>query len=163
MEVVARWTGWIATTAILIAALVPVVQRLREGRRAPLGSPGVSAHVMAGFVVAALAFLHTVTVIPALGSSAAIGGGMPALVSAGLAFFLLVAHAGLGLQLRDPKLKARLRKRRMHVTTATLIAITVATHAALLLRARQTSSFAEDQFRSRDPEDFPNTSSQLSR
>ena len=53
----------------------------------------------------------------------------------GAAFFLLVAHAGLGLQLREPKLKDRARKRRMHTTTAVLIALMVAIHAVLLIRA----------------------------
>jgi hypothetical protein len=136
MDVVARCTGWIATLAILAAALFPAVQRLREGRRAALGSRTVSAHVMAGFAVAGLAFLHTLTVLPALGSPAAIGGGMSALIAAGVAFFLLIAHAGLGLQLKEPKLKERPRKRRMHLTTATLIGIAVGVHAVLLLRAR---------------------------
>src|ERR1700754_3006257 len=107
MEAVAIWSGWLATAAIGLAALVPIVQRMRTGRRAPSGSPPIRLHVTLGFATAALAFLHTMAVLPALGSPAAIAGGVFAMLPAGAAFFLLVAHAGLGLQLRDPKLKDR--------------------------------------------------------
>ena len=132
MEAIAIWSGWLATTAIVLAALVPVVQRVRAGKRAAPGSAPIRLHVTIGLATAALAFLHTMAVLPALGSPAAIAGGLFAMLSAGAAFFLLVAHAGLGLQLRDPKLKDRARKRRMHTTTAVLIALTVAIHVALL-------------------------------
>ncbi|MCW5837574.1 MAG: hypothetical protein KIS78_34595 [Labilithrix sp.] len=135
METVAIWSGWLAAAAIVLAALVPVVQRARAGKRAAPGSPPIRLHVAVGLATAALAFLHTMAVLPALGSPAAIGGGVFALLSAGAAFFLLVAHAGLGLQLRDPKLKERARKRRMHTTTAVLIAATVTIHVVMLLRA----------------------------
>ena len=132
MEVIAIWSGWFATTAIVLAALVPIVQRLRAGKRAAPGSAPIRLHVTIGLATAALAFLHTMAVLPALGSPAAIAGGLFAMLSAGAAFFLLVAHAGLGLQLRDPKLRDRARKRRMHTTTAVLIALTVAIHVTLL-------------------------------
>ena len=128
-------TGWLATVAIVLAALVPIVQRLRAGKRAPPGSPPIRLHVTVGLLTAALAFVHTLAVIPALGSPAAIGGGLTALFPAGAAFFLLVAHAGLGLQLREPKLRDRARKRRMHTTTAILIATAVTVHVVLLERA----------------------------
>jgi hypothetical protein len=128
-------TGWLATTAIVLAALVPIVQRLRAGKRAPPGSPPIRLHVTLGLTTTALAFGHTLAVIPALGSPAAIGGGVIALFPGGAAFFLLVAHAGLGLQLRDPKLRDRARKRRMHTTTAILIAAAVTVHVVLLERA----------------------------
>src|SRR4051812_44934433 len=118
MEAIAIWSGWLATAAIVLAALVPIVQRIRTRRRAPPGSPPIRLHVMVGLATAAFAFLHTMAVLPALGSPAVIGGGIFALLPAGAAFFLLVAHAGLGLQLRDPKLRDRVRKRRMHTTTA---------------------------------------------
>lgn len=135
MEAIAIWSGWLAAAAIVAAALVPIAQRLRAGRRAAPGSSPIRLHVLVGMTTAALAFLHTLAVIPALGTPAAIAGGLFALLPAGAAFFLLVAHAGLGLQLRDPKLRQRAEKRRQHTTTAVLIAIAVALHATLLLRA----------------------------
>lgn len=135
METVAIWSGWLATAAILAAAALPIAYRVRAGRRASPASRPIRAHVVVGLATAALAFLHTMTVLPALGSPAAIAGGLLALMAGGAAFFLLVAHAGLGLQLRDPKLKRRAGKRRQHTTTAALIALTVSAHVGLLLAA----------------------------
>ena len=135
MEAVAVWSGWLAAAAIAAAALVPIVQRLRAGRRAPPGSPPIRLHVLIGLATAALAFVHTMAALPALGSPAAIAGGIFALLPAGAAFFLLIAHAGLGLQLTDPKLRKRTEKRGQHTTTAVLIALTVSAHVVLLLRA----------------------------
>jgi len=135
MEAIAVWSGWIATAAIALAALVPIVQRIRAGKRAAPGSSPIRLHVLVGLATAALAFVHTMAVLPVLGSPAAIAGGLFALLPAGAAFFLLVAHAGLGLQLREPKLKDRAHKRRMHTTTAVLNALMVAVHAVLLIRA----------------------------
>ncbi|MDF2697040.1 MAG: hypothetical protein K0S65_5423 [Labilithrix sp.] len=135
MEAIAIWIGWLATAAIVLAALVPLVQRLRTGKRAAPGSPSIRLHVAIGLATTALAFFHTLAVLPALGSPTAIAGGVFAMLPAGAAFFLLVAHAGLGLQLRDPKLRDRARKRRMHTTTAVLIALTVGAHVVMLLRA----------------------------
>jgi len=131
----AYWSGWCAAVAIVFAALVPFIQRLRAGKRAPPGSSPIKIHVMLGLTTSALAFGHTLVVIPALGSPAAIGAGVFALLSGGAAFFFLVAHAGLGLQLRDPKLKDRAKKRRAHTTTAVLIALAVTVHAVMLERA----------------------------
>lgn len=130
-------SGWLAVAAIVFSVLVPIVQRVRFGKRAAPGSPSIRLHVLVGLSTAALAFAHTFVVIPQLGSPAATAGGMAALLPAGAAFFLLVAHAGLGLQLRDPKLRDRARKRRMHTVTAILIAVTVAMHAIVLERAAQ--------------------------
>jgi hypothetical protein len=130
-------SGWLATAAIVFAALVPIVQRLRFGKRAPPGSGPIRLHVIVGLVTAALAFTHTMAVIPALGSPAAIGGGVEALFAGGAAFFLLIAHAGLGLQLRNPRLRERAQKRRTHTTTAVLISLAVLVHATLLVRAGQ--------------------------
>ena len=135
METIAIWSGWFATTAIVLAALVPIVQRVRAGKRAAPGSGPIRLHVTIGFATAALAFLHTMAVLPALGSPAAIAGGLLAMLGGGAAVFLLVAHAGRGLQLRDPKLRERARKRRTHTTTAVLIALAVGVHVTLLLRA----------------------------
>lgn len=128
-------SGWLATVAIVLAALVPIVQRLRNGKRAAPGSGSIRLHVLVGYATAALAFAHTMTVLPALGSPAAIAGGALGMLPAGAAFFLLFAHAGLGLQLRRPKLKDRARKRRMHTVTAVLIATLVGVHIVLLERA----------------------------
>lgn len=127
-------TGWLAVTAIVLAVLVPVVHRLRAGQRGAPGSKTIGLHVIVGMTTSALAFAHTLVIIPSLGSPAAIAGGVAAMMAAGAAFFLLVAHAGLGLQLRDPKLKARKQKRRMHTTTAVLIVLAVTAHVVLLRR-----------------------------
>ncbi len=132
----AAWiTGWLAIVAIVVAVLVPIVQRLRFGKRAAPGSESIRIHVWIGLAVAAIAFGHTIVVIPELGSPAATAGGMLALMPGGAAFLFIVAHAGLGLQLRDPKLKNRPKVRRSHVITATLIALAVTMHAVVLERA----------------------------
>jgi hypothetical protein len=131
----ARVTGWLAVACIVIAALVPVVFQLRMRKRAAPSSATIRGHVVLGMVTSAVAFGHTFLVLPALGEPAAIGGGMLALVPAGAAFCFLVAHAGIGLQLRSEKLKDRVKKRRTHVLTASLIALAVAVHVYALLRA----------------------------
>ncbi|MBS2019751.1 MAG: hypothetical protein JST00_43210 [Deltaproteobacteria bacterium] len=125
-------TGWTALLAILIAASIPLLTRLRLGKRGAPSSPPIKAHVVLGIVTSACAFAHTLVVIPALGSPAATGAGMTAIAPAGLAFFLLVAHAGLGLQLRDEKLKTRAKTRRSHAITAVLIATAVTIHVVAL-------------------------------
>lgn len=135
MEALAIWSGWLAATAVALAALVPLVARLRAGRRAAPTSPTIRSHVALGVATAALAFGHTMVVLPALGSPAATGGGMAALLPGVAAFFVLLAHVGVGLQLRDPKLRDRPKKRRVHAATATTIALAVALHAILLERA----------------------------
>jgi uncharacterized membrane protein len=132
----AFWSGWLAVVALVVAALLPLGHRLRLHRRAAPASPTIRRHVLLGFATSALAFGHTLAVIPALGSPAAAGGGMVALLPAGAAFFLLVAHAGLGLQLRNERLKDRLKKRRAHAVTAILIATAVVIHVIALERAR---------------------------
>jgi cytochrome b561 len=133
----AWWSGWLATIAIVIAAAIPLGMRLRVGKRAAPTSSAIRTHVILGFVTSALAFGHALLVVPALGSPAATGGGMLAIAPAGLAFVLLVAHAGLGLQLRDEKLKQRAKTRRSHATTALAIAVAVAIHIVMLERARR--------------------------
>ncbi|MEB2313732.1 MAG: hypothetical protein OZ928_17950 [Polyangiaceae bacterium] len=128
-------TGWLAAAFIALTGLVPLVTRLRAGKRAaPDGAP-MRAHVALGLATGALAFLHTLLVVPALGAPGAISGGMLALGAGGAAFFVLVAHTGLGLQLRRPKLRERASKRRAHLGTALVILALVTTHAVALLRA----------------------------
>ena len=59
---------------------------------------------------------------------------MTALAPGTAAFFLLFAHVGIGLRLRDPRLRDRVRIRRWHVILALAIATTVAAHVIALLR-----------------------------
>jgi hypothetical protein len=132
MTSMASWSGWLATTAMAIAAAIPLGVRLRIGKRAAPTSAAIRTHVIIGFVTSAFAFIHTLLVLPALGSPAATGGGMAAIAPAGFAFVLLVAHAGLGLQLRDEKLRTRAKTRRSHAMTAVAIAVAVAIHIVVL-------------------------------
>ncbi|MFO0736824.1 MAG: hypothetical protein U0270_13145 [Labilithrix sp.] len=132
----AAWiTGWLAVAAMAVAVGVPIYQRVKHGKRAAPGSEPIRLHVVIGLTVSACAFGHTLLILPELGSPAATAGGMLALLPGGVAFVFMLAHAGLGLQLRDPKLKKRPDVRRSHTITATLIAIFVAIHAVALERA----------------------------
>jgi hypothetical protein len=60
---------------------------------------------------------------------------MSALGPAAAAFFLLFAHIGVGLKLRDKALRDRVRLRRRHVALALVIGITVGAHIVALMRA----------------------------
>jgi hypothetical protein len=132
---VASISGWIAAVLIVLAALVPLVARVRAGKRPPPTAPPIQIHVVAGLATSLAAFLHTGLVLPELGSPAAVAGGSPALFAGAVAFLVLVAHGGLGLRLRDVRLRDRSSRRRRHVITAVLLALTVAAHAWLLSRA----------------------------
>lgn len=127
-------TGWAAVVLIVCAALFPVLYRLRSRKRAAPDSNFTKLHVALGTAAFAIAFLHTLAIVPDLGSPAAVGGGMIAFIPGGIAFFLLISHAGIGLQLRNVRLRDRVRKRRMHVVTATAIGVFVALHVMLLAR-----------------------------
>jgi hypothetical protein len=129
---VAALSGWAVVIAIIAAASLPLAARLRVGKRAAPGSPPIRAHVALGVATSVLAFTHTLTALPALGSPAATAGGALALVPGGAAFFVLIAHSGIGLQLRDPKLRARAEKRKVHGLTAMTIVATAALHVAAL-------------------------------
>ncbi len=133
----AVWSGWLASLAIVIAAAIPLGTRLRLGKRGAPTSPPIRTHVVLGLATSAMAFIHTLLAIPALGSPAATGAGMASLGSAGLAFFLLVAHAGLGLQLRNEKLRTRAQTRRSHAMTAVAIVVAVSIHIVTLEQARR--------------------------
>lgn len=133
----ALWSGWLAAIAIVLAGAIPLGTRLRLGKRGAPTSTPIRTHVVLGLVTSAFAFLHTILVIPALGSPAATGAGPLAIAPAGLAFFLLVAHAGLGLQLKDEKLKTRAKTRRSHAMTAVAIVLAVGTHILTLELARR--------------------------
>jgi hypothetical protein len=129
------WSGWLCVTLVVAAALVPLGHRALVGRRAVPGSAAIGTHVVIGFAATALALLHAFAVLPALGSPAAIRGGMAALLPATAAFFLLFAHVGVGLRLRNPRLRDRVKVRRWHVALALSIATTVAAHVLVLVRA----------------------------
>jgi len=133
----ALWSGWLAAIAIILAGAIPLGTRLRLGKRGAPTSKPIRMHVVLGLVTSAFAFGHTILVIPALGSPAATGAGPLAIAPAGLAFFLLVAHAGLGLQLRDEKLKTRAKTRRSHAMTAVAIVVAVGIHILTLEQARR--------------------------
>lgn len=125
----AAWiTGWLATALMATAAFVPLFQRVTQKKRADLGSRSVSTHVVFGLAAAGLAFLHPLMALFVLGSPEAIGGGVPALAFGGVAFVVLLAHTGLGLKLRDPKLRKRPKSRRAHLTTALTILVAVGAH-----------------------------------
>ena len=131
----ASWTGYTAVLLILIAASLPLGYRLRNDKRAAPRSPTLRTHVALGLATSLVAFLHTLVALPSLGSPEAVGAGLLPLASAGCAFCLLVAHAGIGLQLRDPRLKERPQKRRTHAITAAAIVIAVGTHVIGLVTA----------------------------
>ena len=130
------YSGWLAVALIVFAATVPLVYRAREKKRAAPGSRAIGGHVALGAAAAVFAFVHVLLALPALGSSQAIAGGATALLPAGGAFFVLVAHAGVGLQLRDPKLRDRPKKRRVHQATAITIVVLVLVHVVVLRVAR---------------------------
>ncbi len=129
----ARLSGWFAAALLVLAASVPLVHFVLRRRRAVLESTWVSTHVAIGMGAAGAGFLHPLVALLALGSPGAIGGGDLGLAFGGLAFMMLLAHTGLGLALRDPKLKRRPNARRAHLTTASIILASVAAHAAFCL------------------------------
>ena len=61
-QLLAIWTGWLAAAAIVCAALVPLIQRIRVGKRGAPGSAPIRMHVTVGLATAALAFAHTMAV-----------------------------------------------------------------------------------------------------
>jgi hypothetical protein len=124
--------GWICVAAIAASATVPLGFRIVEKRRAAPDSPPIRLHVALGTATVILAFVHTLAALTNLGSSEAIGGGFVALMAGGVAFLIIMAHVGIGLQLRDVRLRDRVRKRRMHVVTASTIVLVTALHVWLL-------------------------------
>jgi hypothetical protein len=128
----AFWLGWISVLAIALSAAVPLGVRLRTSKRAAPDSGPIRFHVLLGTTTTLMAFAHTLAALFDLGSSAAIGGGFVALMAGGVAFMIIIAHAGIGLQLRDVRLRDRARQRRRHVTTAIAIGTVVVAHVVLL-------------------------------
>ena len=133
MDRLALFSAWLGAALIVAAAVVPLGHRVLVRRRAVPESTTISGHVLLGLAATAMAVLHTFAVVPELGSPAAIRGGMLALAPATLAFFLLFAHVGVGLRLRNPRLRGRPRIRRWHVALATAIVVAVAAHVTVLL------------------------------
>ncbi len=128
----AFWLGWFSVLAIAMSASIPLGIRLKKARRAAPDSGPIRFHVLLGTMTTLLAFGHTLAALSNLGSSAAIGGGFIALMTGGIAFMMIIAHAGIGLQLRDVRLRDRARQRRRHVVTALTIAAIVTAHVVLL-------------------------------
>lgn len=134
---VAWLSGWIAAGCVLAAGLLPLT---RAARGAQMNARLTKTHMTLGIAVSALAFAHVLAAIPSLGEPAVVAGGMAALAPAVAAFFVLVAHTGVGLQLwRSPvtgtsktKHAERARKRRLHRITATLIVLLIAAHVGML-------------------------------
>jgi hypothetical protein len=129
MDSLATWTGWGAVVVMIAAASLPLVARLASGARAPVDAPPIRRHVFLGMGAALLGFLHPLTAIFSLGSEGAIGGGVLALGLGALAFVVLLAHTGIGLKLRDPKLRKRDASRARHFATATTILGLALAHA----------------------------------
>jgi predicted membrane channel-forming protein YqfA (hemolysin III family) len=128
----AFWVGWIAVLAIALSAAIPLGFRFRMKRRAAPDSAPIRFHIALGTVTTVMAFVHALFALSDLGSSAALGGGFMALMMGGVAFVLIIAHAGIGIQLRDIRLRDRVRQRRRHVGTALAIAAAVIAHVWLL-------------------------------
>ena len=135
MDDLASWSGWLGAALIVVAAFVPLGHRVLVHRRAVPTSRTIHGHVILGLATSTVTLLHTFAGIPALGSPAAIRGGMIALAPATAAFFLLFAHVGVGLRLRNARLRERVRTRRWHVVLAAAITATVAAHVTALLLA----------------------------
>ena len=121
---------------MLAAVLLPIVHRLRFGKRADLASIWVSSHFAIGLGAAALAFLHPLAAVLDLGSPEAVSAGALGLGAGGVAFVILLAHTGLGLKLHNPKLKKRQISRRRHLSTAIAIVIAVGVHTVACLLGR---------------------------
>jgi hypothetical protein len=136
VEDFALYSGYLAVVVIVAAGLIPVGVRVKLGRRAAPDSGITRTHVALGSAAACFAFLHTLLALPALGDPAATSGGSLALLPAAFAFLVVVSHAGVGLQLKDTRLKDRPKKRRIHLTTALLIVVSVAIHIVLLRKGR---------------------------
>jgi hypothetical protein len=128
-------SGWLAVALLAGTGGVPIVHRILAGRRAVVASKATRTHAVLGLTTAALAMGHTLTVLPSLGSPAAVAGGSLALAPGAVAFFLLFAHVGVGLELREPRLRNRARKRTLHAIIATAIVVFASLHVALMRRS----------------------------
>ena len=128
-------TGWVAMGLVVIAAVVPLGYRLWRRRRPAPRSPTISWHVIVGIGTALAAFVHAVVGVTSMGSERSIAAGNLPFAAGAAAVLVLMAHVGIGLQLRDPKLKLRPQLRRRHVITAITIGAFTLIHAVLLWTA----------------------------
>ena len=71
-----------------------------------------------------------------LGSASAIEAGNLALAAGGMALLVVMAHVGIGFQLRNPQQRKRSKLRRQHQITAATIVVFSLVHALWLLLAR---------------------------
>jgi hypothetical protein len=134
-ELGAVGTGWLALGLIACAAAIPLGYRLRTGNRAHPRSRSTSIHVVVGVATTMAAFGHGLTALFSLGSARAISAGNLGLAAGAAALLVLMAHVGIGLQLRDPKLKKRPEKRRTHLATALTITLLALVHLFTLWNA----------------------------
>lgn len=132
---VASISGWLTAAIILIAGAIPLAVRIKRKKRAAPTSRPIRLHVTLGLSVAAFSGIHTLASLLDLGSSDVVAAGDLALALGAAAFLVLLAHTGLGFQLRNPKLRNRRAIRRQHWITATLLVVAVAAHAWLLATA----------------------------
>lgn len=131
----ASWSGWLAALIIVMAATIPLIARQQRGKRAAPDSPPIRLHVTVGLAVAAVSAIHTLLAILNLGAPEVIAAGDIPLAIGALAFLVLLAHTGLGLQLRNPKLRHRRQIRRQHWLTASILVVAVTLHAWFLFTA----------------------------
>jgi hypothetical protein len=117
---------------VFVAGAIPLGYRLRVGRRAAPNSEPISWHVALGLAVVGAAFIHSVLGVLSLGYPRAIGASELAIWAGVFAALVLMAHVGIGLQLRNPKLRDRTQRRRWHLATALTIAVCALAHAVLL-------------------------------
>lgn len=127
--------GWLTLGLVFVAGLIPLGYRLREKRRAGPDSKPISLHVTIGVATAAAAFAHALVSVLSLGSASAVSAGNLAIAVGGAALLVLMAHVGIGLQLRNPKLRKRKELRTKHLFTALTIAVCALVHALLLATA----------------------------
>ena len=117
---------------IVVAAFLPLGYRWYNGRRAAPQSRPISLHVAVGVVVALTAFAHALFAVLSLGTAQAIGAGNLGLALGGIAVFVLMAHVGIGFQLRRPKLRDRPALRAKHRITALTIASFAVAHTVIV-------------------------------
>ena len=133
-EQLSTYSGWLGVALIVGAASLPLGYRAWLRRRAAPASRPIDVHVALGLGAAAVAFAHTALVMTSLGAPSVVSSGMVSLAPASVAFFLLFAHVGVGLRLRDPRLRDRTGKRRLHLGLGLTIVAMVGAHVVALLR-----------------------------
>lgn len=132
-ELISLGSGWVTFALVFLAGAVPLGYRLRQGQRAAPTSSPISFHVLLGLGVVLAALVHSLAGVLSLGSPRAIGASDLAIWAGVAAVLVLMAHVGVGLQLRNPKLRTRPALRKRHLATALTIAVCAVVHAVLLL------------------------------